>query len=126
MAMPLIASAGTGISFARKSKANTHFALNAQGEMTNQRRVLEECAAILMELDCKLEVGLDNMWAKTGVELKPIGTRERSNPLSGPSTHLWNVRAGDLANRPISSLMADCASVVVRRFLMHAGVVVED
>ena len=35
------------------------------------------------------------------------------------------MRAGDLANRPISSLMAECASVVVGRFLMFAGVVVE-
>ena len=29
--MPLVAGAGAGIAFARKSEANTHFALNAQG-----------------------------------------------------------------------------------------------
>ena len=36
--------------------------------MTNQRGGLEACAAVLMALDCKLEVRLDNMWVKTGVE----------------------------------------------------------
>ena len=39
--MPLVAAAGAGIAFARKSK---------------------------MAPDCKLEVRLDNMWVKTGVE----------------------------------------------------------
>ena len=29
---------------------------------------LEACAAVLMTLDCKLVVRLDNMWVKTGVE----------------------------------------------------------
>ena len=36
--------------------------------MTNQRGALEACAAVFMALDCKLEVRLDNMWVKTGVD----------------------------------------------------------
>ena len=36
--------------------------------MTTQRAELEACAAVLMALDCKLVVRLDNMWVKTGVE----------------------------------------------------------
>ena len=66
--MPLVAAAGAGIAFARNSKANTHFALNAQGRMTKQRGELDACAAVLMALNCKLEVRLDNMWVKTGVQ----------------------------------------------------------
>ena len=65
---PLVAAAEAGIDFAGKSKANTNFALHAQGGMTNQRGALEACAAVLMARDCKLEVRLDNMWVKTGVE----------------------------------------------------------
>ena len=29
---------------------------------------MEACAAVILALDCKLEVRLDNMWVKTGVE----------------------------------------------------------
>ena len=47
---------------------HANFALHAQGGMTNQRGALEACAAVLMARDCKLEVRLDNMWVKTGVE----------------------------------------------------------
>ena len=34
--MPLVAAAGAGITFARRSRANVNFTLNAQGGMTNQ------------------------------------------------------------------------------------------
>ena len=52
--MPLVAAAGAGIAFARRSRANVNFALNAQGGMTNQRGELEACAAVILALDCKL------------------------------------------------------------------------
>ena len=35
--MPLVAAAGAVIALARRSRANTNFALNAQGGKTNQR-----------------------------------------------------------------------------------------
>ena len=66
--MPLVAAAGAGIAFARRSRAQANFALNAHGGMTNQRGELEACATVILTLDCKLEVRLDNMWVKTGVE----------------------------------------------------------
>ena len=62
--MPLVAAAGPEIAFARRPKANANFSLNAQGGMTNQRGELEACAAVILALDCKLEVRLDNMWVK--------------------------------------------------------------
>ena len=34
--------------------------------MTTQRAELEACTALLMALDCKLEVRLDNMWVEDG------------------------------------------------------------
>ena len=69
--MPLVAAAGAVIAFARRSRAKANFALNAQGGMTNQRGELEACAAVILALDCKLDVRLDNMWVKTGVEQMP-------------------------------------------------------
>ena len=47
--------------FARRSRANANFALNAQGGTTNQRGELEACAAVILALDCKLQMRLDNM-----------------------------------------------------------------
>ena len=81
---------GRGIAFARKSEANTNFALNAQGGMTNQGGELEACAAVLMALDCKLEVRLDNMWVKTGVEhlLSWIG-RKKQPTFRSQHTSVW-------------------------------------
>ena len=74
--MPLVAGAGAGIA----SEANTHFALNAREGMTNQRAELEACAVILMALDCKLEVRLDIMWVKTGVEHMLSWTEKEKQP----------------------------------------------
>ena len=62
--MPLVAAAGAETAFARRLRANANFALNAQEGMTNQRGELEACAAVILALDCKLEVRLDNRWAK--------------------------------------------------------------
>ena len=57
--MPLVAAAGAGIAFAQRSRVNENFALNAQGGTTNQRGELEACAAVILALDCKLEVKID-------------------------------------------------------------------
>ena len=86
--MPLVAAAGAGIAFARRSKANTNFALNAQGGMTNQRGELEACAAVLMAFDCKLEVRLDNMWVKTGVE-KMLIEKKKQLTFYSEHTSVW-------------------------------------
>ena len=52
--------------------------------MTNQRGELEACAAVLMALDCKLEVRLDNMWVKTGVEPMLSWVERKKQPTFRP------------------------------------------
>ena len=93
--MTLIAR--TGIPF-ESQKANTHFAVNAQGGMANQKAELATCAAILMVLDCELEVRLDNMWVKMGVEQmlswiarkKQPTCRSEHTPMCGRREKYWD------------------------------------
>ena len=49
--------------------------------MLNQRAELEACAAVLMAVDCKLEVRLDNMWVKTGVEQQLSSIERKKQPI---------------------------------------------
>ena len=54
--------------------------------MTNQRGELEACAAVLVALDCKLEVTLDDSWVKTGVE-QMLSWTERKKQATLRSQH---------------------------------------
>ena len=72
------------LAFARRSKANTNFAFFALGEE------LEACAAALMAFDCKLEVRLNNMWLKTGVEQMLSWIEKRKQPtFRSEHTSVW-------------------------------------
>ena len=87
--------------FARKSKANTHFALKVQGGMTNQRAELEACAAILTAFDYKHEVGLGNMWVKTSVEQMLSWIEKKNQPtLRSEHKSVWRAMWETLVQIP--------------------------
>ena len=96
---PLVAGADAEKAFARKSKANSHFALNAKGGMTNQRAEFEACAAVLMALNCEVEVRLDNTWVKTSVEHMLRWMERRKTPtFRSKHTSVWRPCGETYAN----------------------------
>ena len=96
-----------------------------------------------------LSLGITEMWSTAGcfqlaaaaacfrTELDGIAVRLSEHRNFGSTSRFvkakrsvflgsQTVRAGDLANRPVSSLVAECALVGANRSLVHVGVVVED
>ena len=89
-----------------KVTSEHHFALNALERVTNQRAALEACAAALMALDCKLEVRLDSMCFKTGVEQMLSWIERKMQPnfrsCANPKTPCYTQTC------PSSSLLVRC------------------